>query len=357
LLPNSISIRDIAHIAGVSIGTVDRVIHNRGQVAQDTRIRVLKAIEELQYVPNVLARTLASKKISNIAILLPSSENNPYWKQPLEGIQQAAREILPFNFNVQLFLFDYSNEESFRSQCSAALLQKPAGIILAPLFNSSALSFVQECDKAKIPFVFLDEIINNCTPLAYFGQNSVQSGRVAGRLLLTSLKTIENIAVFELHTANAPSYHIELREKGFFDYFENNIEVNNSQKSKLIFPINLENANDEFERILKQHPDIQGIFVPNSRSYILAHWLSENYNRKIIIIGYDLLDENFFWLNNGVIDFLLCQRPQEQGYKSIMALFNFLFYNRNTEKFNYCPIDVILKENSEYYHNFQKNFV
>ena len=72
---NRIRIKDIAERARVSVGTVDRVIHKRGEVAEETRKQILSIIEELGYTPNVLAKSLASKKQYQIAALIPEHKN------------------------------------------------------------------------------------------------------------------------------------------------------------------------------------------------------------------------------------------------------------------------------------------
>ena len=59
---------DIARKANVSIGTVDRVIHNRGEVSRITREKILSIIHELNYQPDILARTLAKKRVFNFAV-------------------------------------------------------------------------------------------------------------------------------------------------------------------------------------------------------------------------------------------------------------------------------------------------
>src|SRR5664279_6289090 len=70
-------IKDIARIAGVSIGTVDRVIHNRGEVAEKTRLKVERILKDTNYSPNVMAQVLKSKRRFHIVSLLPTpSENN-----------------------------------------------------------------------------------------------------------------------------------------------------------------------------------------------------------------------------------------------------------------------------------------
>jgi LacI family transcriptional regulator len=78
-----------------------------------------------------------------------------------------------------------------------------------------------------------------------------------------------------------------------------------------------------------------------------------NQIKNVILIGYDLLDENIEYLEKGIIQILICQKPEEQGYKSVFSLYNHLFLKKPVDKLNYSPIDIILKENIEYYKNFK----
>ena len=72
-------IKLIAEKAGVSIGTVDRVLHNRPGVNKETRDRVLRIIKELNYQPNILARRLVSKKKFRFAAIIPSQNSNNFY--------------------------------------------------------------------------------------------------------------------------------------------------------------------------------------------------------------------------------------------------------------------------------------
>jgi LacI family transcriptional regulator len=93
--------------------------------------------------------------------------------------------------------------------------------------------------------------------------------------------------------------------------------------------------------------------VSNSRVYIVAKYLYEKKIKNINLIGYDLIDENVKYINNGIIRFLICQNPEEQGYNSVMALFNYLLMKKPIDKFNFSPIDIIMKENLLYYKNLK----
>src|SRR5512145_1070430 len=99
-----VTIKDIASMAKVSIGTVDRVLHNRGEVNHETHNRVMSLVDELGYTPNLLAKSLALKKKFTIAVLIPSAgEDNPFWNKPLEGFLVAEKELKDFNALIRIF--------------------------------------------------------------------------------------------------------------------------------------------------------------------------------------------------------------------------------------------------------------
>jgi DNA-binding LacI/PurR family transcriptional regulator len=87
------TIFDVARLAGVSRGTVDRVVYGRGRVSAETKERVRKAIEQLGYVPNPNASSLASKKEYRFACLIPSYNEGDYWEEIYKGFIEAAESI------------------------------------------------------------------------------------------------------------------------------------------------------------------------------------------------------------------------------------------------------------------------
>jgi LacI family transcriptional regulator len=349
-----IGIKDIAKQANVSIGTVDRVLHNRSEVSNTTREQVLKIIDDLGYTPNVLARSLASKVKYTIAVLIPDPSVNAYWEKPLEGIKAAAREIKKFNFELQIATFDYSNENSFIEKSDAILKSNPSGFIFAPVFYDSSLKLIEKCDQLELPYVFFDVFIENCNNLAYFGQNSVQSGYLAARLMSYRLdKEINHIYIVKPLNPSAPVYHLGLREKGFHSFFENNLNqpaVIHSVDVDISSPSILINSLDA---IFCSDQKLSGLFVANSRVHLVAKYFEKNNIKDVILIGYDLLKDNIEYLEKGIIQFLICQKPEEQGYKSVFSLYNHLFLKKPVDRLNYSPIDIIMKENIEYYKNFK----
>jgi len=104
-------------------------------------------------------------------------------------------------------------------------------------------------------------------------------------------------------------------------------------------------------KVFRQHPGLKAIFVTNSRVSKVAHYLEKTKKEHVFLIGYDFLKENIEYLKSGVIDILICHKPEEQGYKGIMALYQYLVLGAKIERISFMPIDIITKENYEFYHN------
>lgn len=83
-------IQDVARKANVGVGTVSRVLNKNGYVSDKTREKVEKAIQELQYTPNELARNLYHNKTNTIAVIVPDA-SNPYYSSLLNEIEKALR--------------------------------------------------------------------------------------------------------------------------------------------------------------------------------------------------------------------------------------------------------------------------
>ena len=84
-----ITINDIARLTGLSKGTVDRVLHNRGEVSKKSYQKVMDSIKELGYEPNLYASLLARAEQKTIALLLPAHQPGTYWELAAKGEAKA----------------------------------------------------------------------------------------------------------------------------------------------------------------------------------------------------------------------------------------------------------------------------
>jgi len=344
-----VNIKDVAKRTGVSIGTVDRVIHNRGRVSEKTREKVLKICRELDYKPNVLAQRLASDKTFVFATFIPSPRrDNVYWETPLEGIRKAIDEMAGYGVRVEQYFFDQDSEKSFRQESLNILLLKPDGVLIAPLFNREAEDFSRKLKANNIPYVFIDSKIEDTDYLSYYGQDSFRSGYLAGRLIWFHLKRHAEVIIVNFTSDLENHIHLKNREKGLRKFLKNHDfrgmvnSLNISPKDELLLTHTLYKS---------LHHKTRGLFATSS-AHKVARCIQEIGKNKILFVGYDLTPDNVFYLNNSIIDVLLCQKPMAQGYEGLMALFNYFVRKKHLKKDHSMPIEIVVKENYNDYSDF-----
>ncbi|MFN8240192.1 MAG: LacI family DNA-binding transcriptional regulator [Bacteroidales bacterium] len=348
--PRKARMKDIAKLSGVSIGTVDRVLHNRGEVSDKTRKKVLKITRDLNYTPNLMAQALKTRRRYNLVSLLPeSTPENSFWDKHPVGMVKAMSELEPFPVNLAQVTFDMQNEEDFQEKTGLVLKMKPEGVILAPIFKSQSISFCQSLHKQNIPFVFVDGYVPETSFLSYTGENVFQSGRVAGQLTEMVTPPGKDILIVNIAKNLQNVHHLSNRTNGFMSYFPGN-NKNKGKKINLNIPdLSPKTISSLLVRTFSRNPCIASVFITGSKSFIIASHLKSAGIRDVNIIGYDLLDTNVSCLKSGEIKFLIGQRPEEQTYRGIKKLFEFLSLNKIPEKIEYLPIDVVTSENVDFF--------
>lgn len=344
----NIRIKDIARMAGVSKGTVDRVLHKRGRVSEEAFGKVMEVLKDIDYKPNLIARTLSSSKNYRIIALLPDPEKDAYWAQSREGILQAAVEWAHYNVHLELFFFDQYNKESFKNRAYEARMTKPDGIITAPIFYDEALVLFEELRKHSIPYVLFNTNIPEVKPLSFIGQDSFLSGKVGAELMYLGQHEGGKLAVLHLDEDLRNSVHLIQKEKGFREYFRDR----NSCRFD-IREISLQPDHPSLEERLTEIVEdrqLKGIFVSTSKgTAVVASFLERTGKQNIRLIGYDILDENLKYLRAGTIDFLINQNPKRQAFLGVSHLANHLVFKKQAPELDLFPLEVITQQNLDSY--------
>ncbi|MDF2985862.1 MAG: transcriptional regulator [Eubacterium sp.] len=150
-----INIFDIARTAGVSKTTVSRVINNQPGVREDTRIKVLEAIEKLNYIPNQAARSLVSRKAGVIGVIYNEFNNSVYLKLANLLEKCASR----YNYNM---VFSSSNDD-FNSKVRYIQYFTGGAADGLILFGSDTRDkeLVQKVINTKFPLVVIENHFND----------------------------------------------------------------------------------------------------------------------------------------------------------------------------------------------------
>jgi LacI family transcriptional regulator len=333
------TVKEIAFLANVSIGTVDRVLYNRGRVSAVTKEKIEAIIKQYHFSPNPIARQLKRNKAYCFYVLIPHREQDSgYWGQVLEGILETAKAIRSLGVEIEILEFDRYNFDAFRKNAEIILEKKPDGVIFAPILPDKTKSFLMGLKEKQIPYVFFDTDIPDLEPLCVITQDFFKGGYLAGKLMRLSIKdTTRPIAVLSLRGVG---YHVQRRRDGFLKYAEeHNLAVIVWECPDIDLP------QKEIITFLENNPGLAGIFITNSMTHKVAEIAAKRNSRDLVIIGYDLIPENRKLLQAGSIDAIISQRPEEQGRRALQSLYHHFVLHHDDPTRIEMPLDIFFREN------------
>lgn len=325
-----VTIKQIAEQAGVSRGTVDRALNNRGRIRPEVAEKIKKIAEDMGYKPNQLGRALSmSKNNIKIGVILQGSET-PFMREVLGGIEAAKEKVDNFGGEVILCKIPHISEKDTVEAMESMRHKGVRGIAMVPIEEKKVKEeidrFVEEYD---IPIVTFNSDVEDTKRLCFVGQNAFQSGCAAAGLMGELLGGSGTVAVVSGYERN-PS--LNQRVRGF--------ESEMKKKYKQIVVLEPEycyERNEEAERatekILKEHPDICGLYMTShGEDGVCAALKRLKKAGKIKMIANDFMGNNYQLLREGSIHFLIGQNAYIQGYEPVMILFRLLFHREEPKK-------------------------
>lgn len=204
-----VTIRDVAKLAGVAPITVSRVINNLPGVNKTTRERVKKAIAELNYVPNAMAKSLRSHQTCTIALVL-TDITNPFWTTIARGVEDTAAEN---GYNV-IYCNTDEDPEKEANYINILLQRRVDGIIIAP--SSDDEHYLLSLKHHKVPCVLIDRKVEG------FNADVVRSDSKEGARLLT--QHLINLGHRRIAMLAGPSKVFTSRDRlaGYLDVLQKN---------------------------------------------------------------------------------------------------------------------------------------
>ena len=347
---DKIRIKDIALRAGVSVGTVDRVLHDRPNVSKTARERVEQALSEMDYQPNVYASALAYNKDYTFVCIIPMHDSEAYWDEIEEGVQAAAHRRRDFHATLKMLYYERFNAPTFIKAAADCLAEKVDGVIVVPAKLDVTRNFTDELTERGVPFILLDSYLPDLKPLAFFGQDSFQSGYFAARMMmLIASKEKEIMVMKQLKDGHIGSKQQSNRETGFRHYMRDHfpeIEI-----TEVNLPLG--QPKESFDVILEEffltHPHVHHCITFNSKAHLVGEFLLRTNRRNVQIMGYDMVPKNAECVRQGSISFLIAQHAYLQGHSCVETLFQAIVLRHEVTPVNYMPIELLTKENIDFY--------
>ena len=353
-MTEKIRIKDIALRAGVSVGTVDRVLHKRPNVSPKALEKVEKVLKEMNYQPNVYASALAYNKSYTFYLLIPDHGSKTYWEEIEKGAYSAMEARRDFHINVKILYFKRFNEASYLEQAQKCLEAQPDGVIIVPSELDLTKKVTESFIDQHIPFVLLDSYMPDLKPLSFFGQDSLASGYFSAKMLMLLASNEKTIMLMkQTKNGRVTSKQQAHREVGFRHYMDEHFPKVN------IVELNLPTEEDkgEYYKLLEdffnKNQDVHHCITFNSKAHIVGEFLLHTNRRDVQIMGYDMVEKNIDCLKQGSISFLIAQHAYLQGYSCVDTLFKAIVLKAEVEPVNYMPIELISKENVNFYRRLQ----
>jgi len=340
---------DVARLCGVSKGTVDRVIHNRGDVSEKTKNKVLQVIKEIGYKPNVYASLLSLKKSHKIIAVIPYFQKGEFWELVYNGIMMAETQGKSLNIEIEIIYYNQFDINSFKMACSHTLTLNPNGVLIAPIYKEETINFVNTLGQLDIPVVYIDTRLQNTNYLAYYGMPLYESGYLAAYLLIGDQKKCD-VVNFNLDREGLPPNDSMLkRYQGFMAYVKDHgIECN--MYEYYMMPNDFLHNMRLFDSFFEEHPNVSHILTTNSRAYMIAEWMEMKNITDKKLLGFDMLKKNLEALKKGYLTTLITEKTYIQVHHAMNTIIDYLiFKKRPLRKDNLVGMDILNKYNVDYY--------
>lgn len=334
------TIKEIADLAGVSRGTVDRVLNNRGAVSPKTAEKIMDIVRAMDYRPNRAGITLAAqKKKYKIGVIL-FSENNPFFDEVMEGVRIKASELQDYGITTLTRRVEFDMEAQLAA-VDELLGEGIHGLMLAPYNHMRIQEKIDKLVELQIPVVTVNTDIDGSRRLAYVGSDYFQGGCTAAGLF--ALMTSGTVDLGIITGSSNVLCHTE-RIRGLRHVLEQTYP-------RIRIARILENHDDEFEsytltrQLLEEYPHLDAVFFAAAGVYGGCRAIRES-GCHPKVITFDEVPTTLEMLKDGIISATISQQPVRQGSRSLDILFEYLTSGILPEQEqNFVELSIKIREN------------
>lgn len=337
-----ITIKEIAELAGVSRGTVDRVLNKRGGVNSAVEERINRVVEQYGYKPNKTARALVSRKRLFTIGVISATVENVFFKDVLNGIRSAEEEVRELGVSLRYMeVAKFSVPEQLR--CIDEMLEQGIdALAIAPINATAIRDKIRALHDRGIPVITFNTDIEDVEKLAYIGCDYKRTGRIAAGLIAFNNVEPVNICIV---TGSMQSLGHCLRVEGFRQ------EMERYQPQMSIAGV-IEMFDDEitsYGRVrdfLTEHKDVNAFFFAAGGKEGGIRAIQESglgAHARIVTVDLDAFTRDC--IEEGVVAATICQQPYVQGYEPVHQLVNYLLHGEKPEHMcQYTQAEIVIRQ-------------
>ena len=325
-----VTIRQIAEAAGVSRGTVDRALNNRGRIRPEVAERIRKIAAEMGYKPNQLGRALSmSRNNIKVGVILQGAET-PFMQEVLKGIEAARMEAENLGGTVIVYTIEHQSAEDVLLAMEKMRAEEVNGIAMVPLDEERVKKEIDRfVEEEHIPVVTFTSDVGDTKRLCFVGQNGVQCGRAAAGLMGELTGGRGKVAIISGYRTNTS---LSSRVTGFREEMARKYPGIEIIGPEYCFEENVR-AREITERIFENVSDIGGIYLTSHGEEGVCRAIAEAGKMgQVKMVANDFMGRNYELMREGFIHFLIGQDARIQGYEPVMILFRLLFNGEAPER-------------------------
>lgn len=342
----AVTAQQIAELAGVSRGTVDRALHNRGRVNPEVAARIHRIAAELGYKPNLVGQALVrTKRDFKIGAILQSVET-PTMQIVLEGLRRAADELRASGVELIIRELRGLDEELVLESIEELTSQGIQGLAISPNNTAELRQCINGLYEQGIPVITMNSDIPGSKRICFIGMDNYRAGQTAAGLMCQMLPDTSKVLPLAGHLNNTAHNN---RLNGFLDTLhEQNTHNLRIMPFQPCFDRN-DYAHEITQHALRENPDLVGIYVTsNGQEGVCQAVEEEGKKGKIKIIAYDLNAPNMRLLQSDSLSIVLDQEAFDQGYRPPFLLYEYLMHHKLPENvLIYTDIAIRTKYNSD----------
>lgn len=333
------TIKMIAEQAGVSIGTVDRVLHDRPYVKEAVRERVLQVMEELDYRPNRMASALATSGTPRRFVVVQPKWDGYVGREIALGISRFREERRDYNVSVEVRHYPLGQEEVCL-QLLRRLLEEPVdGVALCASDCADIREKLNELDRRHVPVVTFNSDITGSRRLCYVGEDGHRAGRIAGEIASKLCRPGDHVQVvyagpgFVSNKARLDGFLERLRELGFpEESFHVSVTCND-------YDLTLAAVS----QTLAECPQLRCIYMANlSVPACVVAVRRAGREGQVRVLAHDSSPEISAFLKTGQVDFTIDQNLTYQSHQALSVLFRAVLERKLPEQECFYPGSPIL---------------
>lgn len=316
----AVTIKQIAEIAGVSRGTVDRALHGRGRVDSEVSERVNKIADQLGYKPSKAAKQLVIQRQKWKLGLICPTDVKGFWSELMLGVDAVSKELAEYEVTVLCRNFQFYMPDEQLALIDELVAEGIGGLVIVPLNDGAVRARLQQLSDDGIPVVVMNSDIENFQPLCYIGNNYDTSGRTAAGLVHLFMSGRHTNVMVLTGTQYMMSHN--QRVQGFLNELE---DLSADYELIGTFRITSDHmvAYETAMELLQKHPDTDVVFTAAGSVISVCRAIRElGLEDRIRHISFDRTPTTEPCLRDGTLTAVIGQEAQRQGRQSLQMLFD-----------------------------------